>query len=148
MQIADILAPSRIACDVDKTSKKAALESIAALLASGGDNLSQGQVFDCLLDRERLGSTGLGNGIGLPHGRLKNGRATVAAFIRLKTGIDYDAADKQPVDLLFAFLAPERSTDEHLRILAQIAEKFSRPELQGKLRAENDAEALFALLTD
>lgn len=148
MQIADILAPSRIVCDVDKTSKKAALEAIAALLASAGDNLTPGRVFDCLLQRERLGSTGLGNGIGLPHGRLKNGDATIAAFIRLKAGIDYDAVDKQPVDLLFALLTPELSTDEHLRILSQIAEKFSQAEFQGKLRSEDDAEALFKLLTD
>ncbi|MGI9228539.1 MAG: PTS IIA-like nitrogen regulatory protein PtsN [Gammaproteobacteria bacterium] len=148
MQISDILDPSRILCGVDKTSKKAALESIAGLLASGSDSLSQGQVFDCLLNRERLGSTGLGKGIGLPHGRMKNGNNTIAAFVRLQSGIDYNAADKQPVDLLFALLVPEESTDEHLQILSQIAEKFSSTDLQEKLRSEDDVQALFELLTD
>ena len=147
MQIADILDPSRIVCDVDKSSKKAALESIATLLASASDKLSERQVFDCLLSRERLGSTGLGNGIGLPHGRLKDGNVTCAAFIRLKSGIDYDAGDKKPVDLLFALLVPEHSTDEHLQILSQIAEKFSQSEFLVKLRSEDDAGALFKLLT-
>ncbi len=147
MQIADILDASRIVCGVEKSSKKAALEATATLLASASDSLSQGQVFDTLLSRERLGSTGLGNGIALPHGRLKNGDMTIGAFVRLKSGIDYDATDKQPVDILFALLVPEESTEEHLQILARIAEKFSQADLQTKLRTEDNIEALFALLT-
>ena len=147
MQISDILETNRILCNVDKISKKAALETLSELIASAGDNLSQGQVFESLLARERLGSTGLGHGIGLPHGRLKNGDRTIAAFVRLKSGIDYDAVDKQPVDLLFALLVPENSTEEHLQILSRIAEKFSQEEFQQQLRQEDNIDTVFSLLT-
>ena len=147
MQISDILETNRILCNVDKISKKAALETLSELIASASDNLSQGQVFESLLARERLGSTGLGHGIGLPHGRLKNGDRTIAAFVRLKAGIDYDAVDKQPVDLLFALLVPENSTEEHLQILSRIAEKFSQEEFQQQLRQEDNIDTVFSLLT-
>ena len=146
--LSQILAPDRVSCNVICTSKKAALEKLAELIASGSPSLTQPEVFDCLFSRERLGSTGLGNGIALPHGRLKNGKQTLAAFIRLQEGIDYDAIDHKPVDLLFALLVPEESTDEHLKILSTLAELFSNKEFLDRLRIEQSPDTLFRLLTD
>lgn len=147
MQISDILAAERVAGNLSLSSKKTALEVLADLLASASLRLSREEVFDCLLSRERLGDTGLGNGIALPHGRMKNAHFTVAAFIKLERGVDYDAADQQPVDLLFALLVPEESTDEHLQILARLAEMFSKQEFLDRLRREDSEAALYELLT-
>ena len=147
MQISDILSPQRIICNADSTSKKTTLEILSSLLASADSKLSQTDVFDCLLSRERLGSTGLGHGIALPHGRLKNGTKTLAAFIKLENGIDFDSIDHQPVDLLFALLVPENSTEEHLQFLARLAEMFSNKELLNKLRTEASIKNIYKLLT-
>jgi len=147
MQISEILSPKRILCDVSTGSKKVALEILAKLISNSDNNLTQSEVFDSLLTRERLGSTGLGYGIALPHGRLKHGNTTVGAFIRLKNGIDYDAIDAKPVDLLFALLVPIDSTQEHLEILSQLAERFSNEDFLGRLRAESSEQNIFELLT-
>ena len=147
MQIADILSTERVVCDLNLASKKAALETLAELIADAVSGLSGDEVLNSLLHRERLGGTGLGNGIALPHGRLKNGRDTIAAFIRLRRGVDYDALDRQPVDLMFALLVPEKSTEEHLQVLAKLAETFDSPTFLQRLRREESAEALYRLLT-
>ena len=138
----------RVVCGVNLSSKKAALETLSELIASAGSSPTRIEVFNSLLARERLGGTGLGNGIALPHGRLKNGLSTIAAFIRLEQGVDYDAIDHQPVDLLFALLVPEHSTEEHLQILAKLAEMFNKPELLDQLRRESSNEAIYHLLTN
>ncbi len=149
MEISDILTREHILCNAELSSKKAVLETLALLLADGAGNRATGQqVFNCLLSRERLGGTGLGNGIALPHGRLKNNFSTTAAFIKLKQGVDYDAIDRQPVDLVFALLAPEDSTEEHLQILAKLAEMFASPEFLTRLRRQKSEEAIYQLLTD
>lgn len=147
MQIADILTRERVLCNVILASKKAALETLANLIAGAGNTLNGNQVFDGLLARERLGGTGLGNGIALPHGRLQNNATTIAAFIKLKQGVDYDAPDRQPVDLIFALLAPEDSTEEHLQILARLAGMFDKPEFLARLRREDSSDTLYQLLT-
>lgn len=147
LQISQILAPDRILSNVSSHSKKAALETLAGLIAGADSSLTQAEVFNSLISRERLGSTGLGQGVALPHGRLKNGHTTLAAFIRLESAINYDAVDHKPVDLLFALLVPEESTEEHLQILAQLAERFSRPEVLDRLRTEPDIEGIYTLLT-
>ena len=123
------------------------METLSGLIAGTGSGLTGQEVFNSLLSRERLGGTGLGNGIALPHGRLKNGLATIAAFIKLKQGVDYDAVDHQPVDLIFALLVPEQSTEEHLQVLAQLAEMFNKPEFLARLRKEESNEAIYKLLT-
>jgi len=97
--------------------------------------------------REKLGSTGLGKGIAIPHGRLKGSKKTIAAFIQLQYGVDYDAIDDAPVDLLFALLVPENSTDEHLKTLAHLAEMFSNTDTLEQLRSETSAEGLHKILT-
>ena len=147
MRIADILTSERIICNVTLSSKKAALETLSGLIASANIRLNEQEVFNSLLSRERLGGTGLGNGIALPHGRWKDGLSTIAAFIKLKQGVDYDAVDHQPVDLIFALLVPENSTEEHLQVLAQLAEMFNKPEFLAQLRREKSKEAIYGLLT-
>lgn len=147
MRISDILTSERIICNVNLSSKKAALEALSGLIASASIRLDEQEVFNSLLTRERLGGTGLGNGIALPHGRLKDGLPTIAAFIKLKQGVDYDAVDHQPVDLIFALLVPEHSTEEHLQVLAQLAEMFNKPEFLTQLRREESEEAIYGLLT-
>ncbi len=143
MQVSELLELERISCNTHAASKKRVLEQLSALLAGSQSELTQTQVFDSLLSRERLGSTGLGHGVAIPHGRVKNSDKTVVALIKLDQGIDYDAVDNQPVDLLFALLVPEHSTDEHLQLLAQLAEMFSDPELVTKLRAADDSDTIF-----
>jgi PTS system nitrogen regulatory IIA component len=146
MQITELVSTDRIACDVDAHSKKRALEYLSQLISDGEDSLSTTDVFNSLIARERLGGTGVGYGVAIPHGRLKNTDQTLGAFVRLRAGIDFDAADKQPVDLLFALLVPEESTEEHLQTLAQLAAMFSDDEFRKKLREADDAEAIHELL--
>ena len=146
MQIADILTPERTQCDVNSASKKASLEKLANLIAGAESSLTQAEVFNSLLNRERLGSTGLGKGVALPHGRLKTCSRALGAFIRLSAAVDYDAVDDEPVTLLFALLVPEDSTQEHLDLLARLAEKFSDEDVLGKLKTEPSRDKVFNLL--
>lgn len=148
MEITDILVPERVACDIDVSSKKRALEKISDIIVSDGStDVPVQEVVDSLLAREKLGSTGIGSGVAIPHGRLKNSTKTIAAFLQLHEGVDYDAIDNQQVDLLFALLVPEDSTDEHLQILAELAELFSNKTLRDKLRETKDNKKLCDLLT-
>lgn len=146
MQISEILSPDRIRFDTNGTSKKAALETLSSMIAGDNPDLTQFEVFESLLTRERLGSTGLGHGVAIPHGRTRHDNKTLGAFIRMQTPVEYDAVDKQPVDILFALLVPQESTDEHLQILSRLAEKFSDTELLGKLRTEQSTDAIYELL--
>ena len=148
MRISDILTRERVLCNVNLASKKAALETLANLMAAADNTLSSHQAFDSLLARERLGGTGLGNGVALPHGRVQNRVATTAAFVKLQQGVDYDAVDRQPVDLIFALLVPEDSTQEHLQILAQLAGMFDQPAFLARLRQEDSGITLYQLLTE
>jgi PTS system nitrogen regulatory IIA component len=147
MQISDILTPERIHCHVEATSKKRVLEYFGKLLAKETPSLTSHDISDSLLERERLGSTCLGKGIAIPHARVAQCNVTLAAFLQLEKGIDFDAVDKQPVDLLFALMVPEHSTEEHLKILAQLAHLFSENEFCEKLRQSPDCGEKFKLLT-
>jgi len=146
MQISALLSPSRVACHQDSSSKKRSLELLSQLLSSSLPAYSEGELFDSLISRERLGSTGLGHGVALPHGRISGLEAPIAAFMSLPTGVDYDAIDSQPVDLLFALLVPAESTDEHLQILARLAAMFSDADLCGELRACASSEQCLELI--
>lgn len=148
MNIADLLAADRVGCRLDVGSKKRAIEVLSGLLATGADDLRETEVFSALLSREKLGSTGLGHGVALPHGRSGAAAQPVAAFATLASGVDYDAADGQRVDLLFALLVPEASTNDHLLLLAQLAEMFSDPAVCAKLRAAASGDELLALIRD
>ncbi len=133
--IKDILLPVCIEVSSEVTSKKAALQRLASLLAKGFPEINPAQVFDTLIARERLGSTGLGAGVAIPHGRVATATRAIGAFISTAEGIDYDAIDNGEVDLLFALIVPENATDTHLEILAQLAQLFSDAELLRRLRA-------------
>lgn len=146
MHITQLLTADRIACQQELASKKRVLEALAELLAASIPSLPEVDIFDSLLNRERLGSTGLGTGVAIPHGRMSGIDAPVGAIITLKNGVDYDAVDHQPVDLLFALVVPEASTDEHLQILAALARMFSDRKLCENLRASQDAKQLLRAL--
>jgi len=148
MNISDIISPDRVVCDMDATSKKKALEQISDMLAGNSISVASQDIVDSLTARERLGSTGIGCGVAIPHGRLKNADHAIAAFAQLHQGIDFDAADNQAVDLLFALLVPEESTNEHLQLLSQLAEMFSDEEFRAKLRATKDQQAIYNLLSN
>ena len=148
MQISEILSSDSILCGQTLMSKKTTLEELSKLLANTDTSLSYIEVFDCLVAREKLGSTGLGNGIAIPHGRLKGGKKTIAAFMQLQHGIDYDAVDQAPVDLFFALLVPENSTDEHLQTLSHLAEMFSNTETLEQLRSGSTADGIYKILTE
>lgn len=147
MKLADILSSGRIATGIAVTSKKRALEEIARLLALGTEGLTAADIVTSLANREKLGSTGLGHGVAIPHGRVAGITQSVGAFIRLKHPVDYDTHDGQPVDLIFGLLVPQHATGEHLQHLAAIAEKFSDDDFCAAVHAAKDETALHALLT-
>jgi PTS system nitrogen regulatory IIA component len=146
MKLNAILSADRVASGVSVTSKKKALEELSKLLAKGTDSLSATDIFNGLTAREKLGSTGLGHGVAIPHGRMAGIANSIGAFVRLKHPVDYDAHDGQPVDLVFGLVVPVAATEEHLKHLAAIAEKFSDEEFCKKVRAAKDDPALHALL--
>ena len=139
---ANFLTVDRISAANPAASKKRVLEEIAGLLASASETLGQGAVFDKLLERERLGSTGLGQGIALPHARVAGVAEACGAFIQLQSKADFDAIDQQPVDLVFGLLVPEQATEEHLQLLAKLATLFSDSEFCDRLRKAGDKESL------
>lgn len=148
MQLIDILARDRVATDLRASSKKRLLEHAAGLLAHDlGENIER-QVFEALVAREHLGSTGLGMGVAIPHGRVAAQIPPMAAFLRLKQAIEFDALDGEPVDLVLALVVPEHFTDQHLSLLAQVAELFSKAEVCKGLRMASDAQALFQVLRE
>ena len=140
MKLSEILSPSGIRLDADATSKKRVLESASEMLADHDKNLSPRQIFDCLIAREKLGSTGLGHGVAIPHGRLAGLDKTIGVFLRVPKGVDFDAPDNEPVDLVFALLVPEESTEEHLQVLASIASYFNAEVSRAALREEDSPE--------
>lgn len=146
MNIAELVSKDRITLGVDCASKKKALEYISEVLSKDQPDVTSGEVFDCLIGRERLGSTGMGKGIAIPHCRLKGNTRTFATLIRLSDGIDYDSIDGQPVDLIFAMVVPEEATEEHLKTLAMLAKMFSDESLVQKLHQAKDSQAIYDIL--
>ena len=147
MFISDLLSPEKIHCDVHISSKKRLLELISEELARNSDTLSQREIFESLCARERLGSTGLGKGVAIPHGRVKGSEHVEASFIRLKKPMAFDALDGKPVDLLFAMAVPEQCNEDHLKLLAQVAELFSDNELLEKIRSAESSGKVLQLLS-
>lgn len=147
MLISDLLSPEKIHCDVHSSSKKRLLELISEDLARNSDEVSQREIFESLCARERLGSTGLGKGVAIPHGRVKGTDHVEVSFIRLKKPLPFDAVDGEPVDLLFALAVPESCGETHLKLLSQVAEIFSDPELLKDLRAAENSGSLLKLLS-
>lgn len=145
MEIADLLTPGGVRADLKATSKKQALQAIAQLAAETA-GLPERTVFDTLLERERLGSTGIGGGIAIPHGKIPGLDRIRAIFVKLDQPVDFDAIDDQPVDLIFLLLAPEDAGAEHLKALARVSRLLRDKKLCAELRASTDAEKVFSLL--
>ncbi len=145
--ISKILPLENILLDVDSSSKKRVFERVG-LLFENGQNIARSQVFDSLFAREKLGSTGLGQGIAIPHGRIKNLRDAVGAFVKTGNLIPFDAPDGQPVNLIFVLLVPERATDLHLQLLGELAQMFSDPAFRSRLQASDDVAEIHKMLTE
>lgn len=138
----DFITGARVARGLEVSSKKRLLEALSRLLVTEHPGLNPDTVFERLLERERLGSTGLGHGIALPHARVKEVKEALGAFVSTVGGVDYDAMDGEPVDLAFALLVPESATEEHLQLLAQLAGLFNDPRVRKRLREADSAEAI------
>ena len=145
MNISDILTPERVLVDLKCASKKRALESVSQWLATQMTNFDNKELFNALISREKLGSTGFGDGIAIPHCRLQSCTQVTGALVRLTEGVDFDAIDQQPVDLLFVLLVPVEATDEHLQILATLAGRFGQAEFRESVRQAPDAQAMFEI---
>lgn len=144
-RLASILSPEQVLAHVEATSKKRAFEE-AGLLFENLHGLSRALVTDSLFSRERLGSTGLGHGVAIPHGRIKGLKAPMAAVFQLANPIGFDAPDDQVVGLLIFLLVPEAATQKHLEILSEIAELLSDAQLRERMLASTDALQLHALI--
>ena len=144
-RLSQILPPAQVLVSVEATSKKRAFEE-AGLLFENEHGLNRALITDSLFARERLGSTGLGHGVAIPHGRIKGLKAPMAAVFQMHTPIGFDAPDEQAVALLIFLLVPEAATQKHLEILSEIAELLSDSALREKLKATADAAALHQLL--
>ncbi|NQU61840.1 MAG: PTS IIA-like nitrogen regulatory protein PtsN [Rhodospirillales bacterium] len=147
MEIHDLLVPDGVDADLKATSKKQGLQDLARR-AAAVTGLHERAVFDVLMERERLGTTGVGNGIAIPHGKLPNLDRLYGLFARLETPIDFQAIDERPVDLIFVLLAPENAGADHLKALARISRLLRDQAVCDKLRGTDNAEALYAILTE
>lgn len=146
MDLSTLLTSDAVRVVTDVTSKKRLFQTIAEIAEPLSD-VPSGRILEALLDRENLGPTGVGHGIALPHARLAQIDRVMGLFIRLERQIDFDATDRQPVDLVFVLLAPEETGVDHLKALALVARTLRDPALCTKLRSTNDPMALYALLT-
>jgi PTS system nitrogen regulatory IIA component len=136
--IASLLPASHVLVDSPAADRRAVFEEVALLLESK-TGVKRALILDSLLARERLGSTGLGQGIAIPHGRVRGLREAVGAFVRTRDPVEFEAPDERPVSLIFVLLVPEKSTDLHLEILGELAQMFSNRELRAKLAAAPDS---------
>jgi PTS system nitrogen regulatory IIA component len=143
--IASLLPTSHVLVDVPAADKRAVFERVAAVLAST-TGVDSGQILDSLLARERLGSTGLGQGIAIPHGRVRGLREAIGAFVRTRDPIEFEAPDERAVNLIFVLLVPEQSTDLHLELLGELARMFSDREMRSRLSAAADGLAVQQLI--
>lgn len=143
--IGDILPVSHVVLDLNVSSKKRLFEEAGQLLSEEA-GLSQEDVFNCLFAREKLGSTALGKGVAIPHGRTGVVKDTVGAFFRLQTPIAFDAPDEQPVSLVFILLVPENASTKHLNVLSELAGKFSQKSVRNALLSATSAESVREIL--
>ncbi len=145
--VAKLLPPENILLGLSVSSKKRLFEQLGFLFESR-HGIGKGQVFDSLFARERLGSTGLGQGVAIPHGRIKGIKEALGAFVRLEQPVPFDAPDGKPVNLVFAMLVPEQATERHLEILSELAQMFSDRELREAMAQASDAQALHKLIAE
>ncbi|MBL4739385.1 MAG: PTS sugar transporter subunit IIA [Sneathiella sp.] len=147
MEIADLISPETVFADVKATSKKQALQELSRR-AAAVTKCDEREILNVLIERERLGTTGVGHGIAIPHGKLKSIDHIHGFFARLGSGINFDAMDDMPVDLIFLLLAPEGGGAEHLKALARVSRTLRDTARCERLRGTESPDALFAVLTD
>ena len=145
MMLTDFVAPNAVVAGLKVSSKKQAIQELAARAAELTGQ-SEKEILEILLQREKLGSTGVGSGVAIPHGKLPKLGRLFGLFARLPRPIDFEALDNQPVDLIFLLLAPEAAGADHLKALARVARQLRDPEIARRLRESTDADALHAVL--
>jgi PTS system nitrogen regulatory IIA component len=145
--VSKLLPVHHVLLGLDVGSKKRLFEQIG-LLFENSRQIPRARVFDSLFDREKLGSTGLGYGVAIPHGRIKTIKEPVCAFVRTATAIPFEAPDSQPVNLVFAMLVPEHATEAHLELLSELAQMFSDARLREALATTDDVQAAHRLITE
>ncbi|RUO30604.1 PTS IIA-like nitrogen-regulatory protein PtsN [Aliidiomarina sedimenti] len=148
MQLNEILSLDCTHCAVQDSSKKKLLETISGMVAPKLAGISRADVFDSLLQRERLGSTGIGLGIAIPHGRLEKAGKPVAVLVTMAHAVDFDAIDNQPVDIIFALLVPENEPEQHLRTLAEVAKRLNQKECCRALRKATTDQELYDIFLE
>ena len=148
IRIENILTPGRALVGVPGGSKKRVLEQIAKVLGGDLPDLDSQAIYESFIAREKLGSTGFGNGIAIPHCRMSGCTSPLSAVLRLDMPVDFDAIDGAPVDLLFVLLVPEAATDEHLELLRQIASMLDREEVRERLRRTTSGQELYQAVVD
>jgi PTS system nitrogen regulatory IIA component len=146
MNLSDLLKPEAVLPSMHAQSKKQVLQELSAV-AARQTGLPEREIFDTLLQRERLGSTGVGQGVAIPHGKLRALDHLVGVFGRLARPVDFDSLDEQPVDVVFVLLAPETAGADHLKALARIARILRDPAMTQKLRSAVNADGVYAILT-
>ncbi len=146
MEIADLIRPEGVVPNLRATSKKQALQDLSRR-AAGRTGVPERRIFEVLIERERLGTTGVGNGVAIPHGKLPELNRLTALFARLDTPVDFDAIDEQPVDLICVLLAPEGAGADHLKALARISRVLRDRDICEKLRGTESGDAIYAILT-
>jgi nitrogen PTS system EIIA component len=147
MELTDLLTPESIVANLKATSKKQALQELSKRIAEVIDH-DERDIFDILLEREKLGTTGVGDGIAIPHGKLESLEKLHGFFARLERPVDFDSIDERPVDLIFLLLAPESAGADHLKALARVSRLLRDKTNCDKLRGSDNPEALYALLTE
>ena len=145
--LARLLPTENVILDLDVTSKKRVFEH-AGLLFENSMGIGRAKIFDALLARERLGSTGLGHGVAIPHGRIAGLKSAAGAFIRTQTPIAFEAPDGNPVSLIFVLLVPEKATDQHLQILSELAQMFSDRNIRTSLNEAVDADTAQRIIVE
>jgi PTS system nitrogen regulatory IIA component len=147
LEISDLITPSRVIPALKVTSKKQALQELSRACA-GFTEIEERVIFEVLVERERLGTTGVGGGVAIPHGKPAGLQRLYGLFARLQNPVDYDSIDEQPVDIIFLLLAPETAGADHLKALARVSRKLRDAETCEKLRGSESADALYALLSE
>lgn len=148
MRVRELLSPDRTHFGIDGGSKKRLFDQVASLAASSCPELGEQQIFDALIARERLGSTGIGEGIAIPHCRLGSCAKPTGLLIKLQEPIDFDSVDNRPVDLVFVLLVPEQNPEQHLKTLSHLAALFNEPDFRNDLRDSTSAEDLYQHAVD
>lgn len=141
-RIASLLPPTNVVAHLDASSKKRIFEQVG-ILFENHQQLGRGVIFDALFAREKLGSTGLGQGVAIPHGRIKGLKAPLGAFVRVDTPVPFDAPDGLPVTLIFVLLVPETANEQHLQLLSELAQLFSDRAMRERLAEAPDAASLY-----